>query len=181
MKKLSIVALVIISLIVIAGCSSSTETSEKPPVPGDKKPQAASTYLPDDTSPEDYLKRYYTFYAEKKYKEAYKMLPGDKKASQTFEEYEQMHKSMPIESFDVGTKSEQGDTTSIDVKLKIEKFGEWNVAWTFVKDKKGIIAEDYSASSSDTSGSGSDSTDSSDDSGSDSTDSSDDSDEASPH
>ena len=156
MKKLSVIFL-IIGLIITVGCSSNDSTV-KPPSPGEKKQTSPATYLPKDTSPEEYLKKYYTLYAEKKYKESYEMLPSAEKDNQSFEEYEQMRKSMPIKSFDVGTKSEQDDSITIDVKLEIEQFGEWNVAWSFTKDKKGIIVEDYAASTSDTSSeSGSDS------------------------
>lgn len=99
-------------------------------------------------TPEEYLKKYYTLYTEGKFKESYKMLPALKKQSQSFEEYEAAHKTMPTEGFELGTKRQKGKTLVIDVKLKLKNYGTWTISWQFVKKAKGYIVDDYSASGS---------------------------------
>jgi hypothetical protein len=97
-------------------------------------------------TPEQYLTKYYNFYTKGKFEESYKMLPAYKKESQTLEDYKQAHSSMPTESFTIEAKQQKGADVVIPVKLKLKKYGTWTISWHFVKDKKGYMVEDYSAS-----------------------------------
>lgn len=127
------------------GCSHQV-TDKAPPLPGEKKPAAPDTYVPKGMTPEQYLNKYYKLYIAGKFKESYKMLPGWKKERQTQQEYEQTHKSMPVETFKLGTKQEKGDNVVIEVKLKLKQYGNWTTSWHFIKKGKRYIVEDYSAS-----------------------------------
>ena len=147
LKKTSVL-LIIVGLILAVGCSGGKVSEKEPPDPSVKKPLPADTYVPKGTSVEDYLKKYYDLYTKKKFKESYKMTPSSKRDSQSQKEYEQNNSGFDVESYELGKKQEKGNNIVIEAKLKLKQFGDWTTTWTFVKNKKGIVVEDYSASGS---------------------------------
>lgn len=149
LKKTSLIIVILFGLIVLAGCSSTEVTTDSPDsTPQKPKKPTSYTYVPKGMSAEDYLKKYYALYTKGNLKEAYKMLPTFKKDTQTLQQYVETHKSMPTEGFSIGTKQEKDNTTIIDVKLKLKKYGTWTVSWNFEKTAKGLAVVDYSASGS---------------------------------
>ena len=149
LKKISVIIAILFGLAVIVGCSSTEVTTDVPePTQQKSKKPTLFTYVPKGMSAENYLKKYYTLYTKGNLKEAYRMLPSSKKETQTVEQYEETHKSMPTEGFTLGTKQEQGKNTVIDVKLKLKKYGTWTVSWQFEKTAKGLAVADYAASGS---------------------------------
>ncbi len=152
LKKISLSLILILGLVVLAGCSSTEVTTESPSSSSEKVTPAARTFVPKGMNAEGYLKKYYDLYTEGKFSESYKMLPATKKKSQTVEEYTSAHKSLPVDSYELGAKKESGTTTTIDVKLKLKKYGTWTTTWTFEKDKDGLVVYDYSAAGSGGSG-----------------------------
>lgn len=155
---ISFLAASLISLLVLFGCSG-TQVTEEVPETKPAKP-LADTYVPKGMTPEGYLNKYYTLYTQKKFKESYKMLPAQKKQNQSLEEYSQTHESMPTKGFSLGAKKTQKKNVSIDVKLKLKKYGTWTITWQFEKKSKGYAVIDYSASGSSGDSSGSDNSES---------------------
>ena len=146
LKKISIV-LILLGFVLAIGCNSST-TEKAPPLPGEKKTIPPDVYVPANQTPEKYLDKYYKLYTDGNFKEAYKMLPASKKAEQSEKEYEDSHKTLPVESYKLGAKKQKGDQVVIEAKLKLKQFGTWTVSWYFVKDSKGYKVEDYAAAGS---------------------------------
>ncbi|RJQ32390.1 MAG: hypothetical protein C4562_03295 [Actinobacteria bacterium] len=145
-KKIIIfIAVLVLTGLIFAGCSSKTDL--KPPTSSDKAKKGPQTFVPANTTPEKYLEKYYTFYQQKKWKEAYKLLPAESKAKRTEKEFEQRNESMPLKSFKVIKKEQQKTSMAVTVRMVLEGqpagFDKWDTQWIFIKHSKGWLVSNY--------------------------------------
>lgn len=153
MKKKSILmivsALLVIFILVGIGCSNATpDESLKPPKPGEKgKSAGPPTFVPAKMTPEQYVNRYYTLYKQKKWSEAYKMLPAENKAKRDLKKYTAMNESMPLKSYSITKKDKAKNSLAITVRMALDikqpGFEKWDTQWTFIQHKQGWMVAGY--------------------------------------
>ena len=148
MRNKVILSVLIVSLIaVFIGCNAASKKSLTPPNQAtQKKYTGPLTYVPAGQQPEDYVKKYYDLYVAGKFDESYKLLPGEKRAQQTKDQYVKMHQGLKASSYKMGPKKVSNQIATIVVTLNLGgNLGKWNVTWYFVQHQKGWVVVDYKA------------------------------------
>lgn len=103
------------------------------------------TYVPKGTTVEKYVVKYYDAYKNKKWAEAYKMLPAINKAKENEKGFAQLRESMPIKEYVVSEVTKKGDISSIGISYSLGNQGNWTTVWTFRKKGDKLIAESSKA------------------------------------
>lgn len=141
-----LVAIAAIVIIQVTRDSESPKSSVAPPtLPQLQQQKPANvgpdTLLPDGTSQEDYVKKYYTAIKKKDYQTAYDMQPASKKATADLDGFKQAQESYGIESFEIGKSDIQGDSATLEVKLNTGKYGIFTTSWVFAKKNGKWVAD----------------------------------------
>jgi hypothetical protein len=156
-KIISCLVGLITLFILISGCSRPVQppspqsvappTSVFPMGMGRETPATTvePTILPKDTTPEEYVEKYYKLLTEKKYGEAFAMAPVETRQRDTTQNFAKARESMPIKSFNV-LKAKKPDENTIEVSVELELGGMaegqiWVTTWTFIKQDGKWIAQ----------------------------------------
>lgn len=121
-----------------------TPAGQMPPAGGAAAGGAAAPAAPVDpgkatkvdagTTPEEWVKAYYTATEEGDFAAAVKHLPADKQANTTPESLKEQLAGYGITGFKISKASEQGDTATVVVDQTTKSFGTFENTWTFQKD-----------------------------------------------
>lgn len=150
MKKLILmISLIILTLllVVVSACKKeAAPTIQTPPTnqvqPDDVGPP---TVVPKGQTPEQYVTEYYEAYKAKDFEKCYEMLPAINKAKEDKENFVATRESMPINSYEIKTRSSTGDAAVVEAIYELSGQGKWVVVWQFKDSKDGWIAEGYTA------------------------------------
>lgn len=149
--KLFVSLTVLTLLFTFIGCKKKTATTPAPTSQDQSSNQPAAptktgpkVYVPSGKALNDYVSDYYKLYQEKKWEEAYEMLPASYKARDSLDSYISSHETMPISDYKVAAPQESGNTSSVVAEFTISVSGQssvWITTWTFEKegDKWSIV------------------------------------------
>lgn len=152
MKYLKILLVSLLALLVViplackkqeTGGDNVQTPTQQPQV--DPKKVGPPTVVPKDQTPEQYVTEYYEAYKAKNWDKAYEMLPAVNKAKEDKNGFASVRETMPINDFDVSTKSTTKDAAVVEAKYSLQGQGSWTVVWQFKKADQGWIAEGYQA------------------------------------
>jgi hypothetical protein len=102
------------------------------------------TVVPAGMSLEEYLEKYYQAYKEKRWKDAYPMLPASRKANESYDQYVTTLSGMPIDNYTVKPAEIDGSAAVVAVEVAIGEAAGGQllqINWSFTKKNGKWVAE----------------------------------------
>ncbi|MBI4744032.1 MAG: hypothetical protein HY776_04350 [Actinobacteria bacterium] len=147
--------MILVILFALAGCKKKTTKTAPAPTsqqPSSTQPTTPTTgpkvYVSAGKALNDYVSDYYKLYQEKKWKEAYEMLPASYKARDSLESYTSSHEIMPISDYKVAVPQESGNAATVTAEFTISVSGQssvWTTTWSFEKEGDKWAVVNYKA------------------------------------
>ncbi len=101
---------------------------------------ATATRVGEGVAPVDHVTVYFDAVVTGDYAAAYDMLPADKKASQSVEEFSKQLQGYGMNSYTIDSAVEEGDRAEVMATASMSG-GEFQYLWTFVKDGSGWLVQ----------------------------------------
>lgn len=126
----------------VTGCAK--KQAEQMPVLPKVIKEGPDTIVPANMALKAYVEKYYQDYQEKRWKEAYELLPAAAKAKENLDQFIKMRSDLPLEKYVIKPTVTQGSTATVEVELALTGAppdSKWSTVWTFSKKGDKWIAE----------------------------------------
>lgn len=146
MRRLWIMTvLLLLGMVLLGGAiGCAKKQPEKLPVLPEVIKEGPDTIVPANMAIEVYVEKYYQAYQEKRWKEAYDLLPAAAKAKENLDQFTKMRSNLPLEKYVIKPTATQGSTATVTVELALAgapQDSKWSTLWTFSKKGDKWIAE----------------------------------------
>jgi len=99
-----------------------------------------ATRVPSGMSPREYVEKYYRSCIDGNYRTAYDMLPADKKAAVSADDFAEQIKGYGMTAFNIRKTNLRGDDATVEVAATTSG-GDFGCLWTFVKGGDGWLVK----------------------------------------
>lgn len=145
---LVVLALVVVGVVAVFLAGGRQQTTQQTTSTTTQTTQTAQTgpdtVVPDGTSLEEYLQKYYQAYKEKRWKDSYPMLPASRKSTESYDQYVATLSGMPIDNYTVKPAKIDGTTAVVAVEVSIGEAAGGQllqINWSFTKKNGKWVAE----------------------------------------
>jgi hypothetical protein len=124
------------------GTGTGTGTGQTMPPATQSGPfdPAKATKVPAGQKPEEFVEGYFKAITTGKYGDAFKMLPAEKQAAQTEQQFADQLKGYGMTGYTMGKSATNGDEVSVEASVKTGS-GSFGYTWTLVKYNGGYVVK----------------------------------------
>lgn len=154
MRKLILIPVLLLALAIVlvaGGCRKEPEAKPQlkiPQVESESAPEQAEkgpdTVVPEDTTLDGFVRKYYQAYKDKRWEEAYQMQAAGRKAQESLEAFVSARSGMPLDGFEVDPPAIAGNTAEVKAELQLAGMSggqPWITTWMFSKKGDDWVVE----------------------------------------